>query len=241
MSKATKAARRRKPTPPASPNNVLRVPKKDGEGENLATARVIMDPDFRHGMAVAQVLKAQFGNQDSSPGIGDYADALKEKANAAAEGDLAFASRMLAAQAITLDSIFGEMARRMALNMGEYLGATETYGRIAMKAQAQSRATLEALAKLHQPREQTGRHVHVNEGGQAIIADQFHNHAGGGGRKMDFQAKNPMQPERLASAPRCLARTRSRTACQSPAVKGRKRCRMHGGTNPGAPKGNRNS
>ncbi|WP_374142021.1 HGGxSTG domain-containing protein [Sphingomonas sp.] len=64
---------------------------------------------------------------------------------------------------------------------------------------------------------------------------------GGGGRKMDFQAKNPMQPERLASAPRCLARTRSRTACQSPAVKGRKRCRMHGGTNPGAPKGNRNS
>lgn len=27
----------------------------------------------------------------------------------------------------------------------------------------------------------------------------------------------------------------------SPAVTGRKRCRMHGGTNPGAPKGNRNA
>jgi glucans biosynthesis protein len=52
---------------------------------------------------------------------------------------------------------------------------------------------------------------------------------------------NPMQPERLASAPRCLARTRSGTACQSPAVKGRKRCRKHGGTNPGAPEGNRNA
>lgn len=52
---------------------------------------------------------------------------------------------------------------------------------------------------------------------------------------------NPMQPERLASAPRCLARTRSGRECQSPAVKGRKRCRMHGGTNPGAPKGNRNA
>jgi hypothetical protein len=71
------------------------------------------------------------------------------------------------------------MARRMALNMGEYLGATETYARIAMKAQAQSRATLEALAKLHQPREQTVRHVHVNEGGQAVVADQFHHHTGG--------------------------------------------------------------
>lgn len=65
------------------------------------------------------------------------------------------------------------------MNMGEYLGPTETYARIAMKAQAQSRATLEALAKLHQPREQTVRHVHVNEGGQAVIADQFHHHTGG--------------------------------------------------------------
>ena len=51
--------------------------------------------------------------------------------------------------------------------------------RLALKAQANSRATMEALAKLHQPREQTVRHVHVNEGGQAVIADQFHHHAGG--------------------------------------------------------------
>ncbi len=34
------------------------------------------------------------------------------------------------------------------------------------------------LAKLHQPREQTDRHVHVNEGGQAVVADHFHHHAG---------------------------------------------------------------
>ena len=52
---------------------------------------------------------------------------------------------------------------------------------------------------------------------------------------------NPTQPERLASAPRCLARTRSGGMCQSPAVKERARCRMHGGTNQGAPKGNRNA
>lgn len=50
-----------------------------------------------------------------------------------------------------------------------------------------------------------------------------------------------MEPEILAAAPRCLATTRKGTACQSPAVKGRKRCRMHGGTNPGAPKGNQNA
>ena len=31
---------------------------------------------------------------------------------------------------------------------------------------------------LHQPREQTVRHLHVSEGGQAIVADQFHTHTG---------------------------------------------------------------
>ena len=41
-------------------------------------------------------------------------------------------------------------------------------------------------------------------------------------------------------AKRCGARTRSGKQCQSPAmVNGR--CRMHGGTSPGAPKGNRNA
>jgi hypothetical protein len=32
---------------------------------------------------------------------------------------------------------------------------------------------LEALAKLHQPREQTVKHVHVNEGGQTVVTDHF--------------------------------------------------------------------
>lgn len=173
------------------PNNALYVGKLDDEDINFATARAILGPDFRHAVSVSQVLKAQFGNLDGAPGFGDYADAIHARGDAAAKGELAFASRTLAAQAMTLDTIFTEMARRMALNMGEYLGATETYARIALKAQAQSRAALEALAKLHQPREQTVRHVHVNEGGKAVIADQFQNYVGTS--KEPFEANNPMQ------------------------------------------------
>ncbi len=41
-------------------------------------------------------------------------------------------------------------------------------------------------------------------------------------------------------SPRCGARTRSGRPCRSPVVKGRTRCRMHGGR-AGAPKGNRNA
>ena len=44
----------------------------------------------------------------------------------------------------------------------------------------------------------------------------------------------------MHSAPRCAARTRRATPCQAPAVKGRRRCRMHGGaTGSGAPCGER--
>lgn len=41
---------------------------------------------------------------------------------------------------------------------------------------------------------------------------------------------------------RCGAKTRAGTPCQSPAVAGKERCRMHGGANgSGAPKGNQNA
>jgi hypothetical protein len=46
----------------------------------------------------------------------------------------------------------------------------------------------------------------------------------------------------MRTSPRCGAKTRKGTACQAPAVAGKKRCRMHGGAKgSGAPKGNQNA
>jgi len=50
-----------------------------------------------------------------------------------------------------------------------------------------------------------------------------------------MQSKLPMHRSK-----RCWARTRSGRPYQSPAMSNRK-CRMHGGLSPGAPKGNRNA
>ena len=54
---------------------------------------------------------------------------------------------------------------------------------------------------------------------------------------------NPVQrrwPMHLSR--RCGARTRSGSPCRSPAVRGKGRCRMHGGAaGSGAPEGNRNA
>src|SRR5712664_1581054 len=52
---------------------------------------------------------------------------------------------------------------------------------------------------------------------------------------------NPMQSKlQMHRSPRCGARTRSESPCQSPAMPNG-RCRMHGGLSPGAPKGNKNA
>ncbi len=57
---------------------------------------------------------------------------------------------------------------------------------------------------------------------------------------------NPMQ-RRLSSypflnSPRCGAKTRRNTACCAPAIKNKKRCRMHGGSKgSGAPVGTQNA
>ena len=61
-------------------------------------------------------------------------------------GDLKDAETTLVAQAATLDASFNEMVKRAAMNMGQYLDATERYMRLAFKAQGQCRATLETLA-----------------------------------------------------------------------------------------------
>jgi hypothetical protein len=43
-------------------------------------------------------------------------------------------------------------------------------------------------------------------------------------------------------SPRCGAKTRSGQPCMAPAVRGKKRCRMHGGARgSGAPRGNQNA
>jgi hypothetical protein len=59
---------------------------------------------------------------------------------------------MLVTQAHTLDAIFHTCARRASANIGEYIDAAETYLRLALKAQSQSRTTWQTLAEIKNPR-----------------------------------------------------------------------------------------
>lgn len=50
--------------------------------------------------------------------------------------------------------------------------------------------------------------------------------------------ETPTNPMNLA--PRCGAKNRQGNPCQAPAMRGRARCRLHGGKATGAPKGEKN-
>jgi len=158
--------------------NTMGLRKREGETAGRTLARTLVDPLARHTSLSSLYADQAFGG-DVQPSLTETAALLNDELDKAVGGDMTMATRILASQAISLDAMFTELARRSSVNMGQHLDAMERYMRLALKAQSASRSTLEALARLHQPREQTVRHVHVNGGGQAVIADQFHHHAGG--------------------------------------------------------------
>lgn len=158
--------------------NVLEVRgKTDAERDDLI-AKLALEPGTRHA-AIASGFATGLINGAHELPMPARISVIAEAMAKARAGDKGMPSEMLAAQAMVLDAMFTEMAHRAASNVGRHMEAVDRYGKLALKAQANCRATLEALAKLHQPREQTVKHVHVNEGGQAIVADHIHQHAGG--------------------------------------------------------------
>ena len=167
------------------PNEIVLTQRKDDDpGEVLANAA--LGQNIRHGHVAAVFAGGMMSNTGETLALMDCAKFVEQRASDAIGGDLSFASAMLASQATSLDTMFAELARRAASNMAQYPDAMERFMRLALKAQANSRATLEALAKLHQPREQTVRHVHVdNRGGQAVIAETMNTGGQGNGKSSE--------------------------------------------------------
>lgn len=147
--------RKAKNEPPTIGNdpNELRVTVAEGTSLEAEKARVAYDPTVRALSGGRLYIKPMMGEH----GLTECHRALTAQVKAVQSGSLQEAEKMLVAQANTLDAIFNELARRAALNMGEYLGATETYLRLALKAQSQCRATLETLAEIKNP--MTGAYV----------------------------------------------------------------------------------
>lgn len=80
------------------------------------------------------------------------------------------AEETLLSQAAALDLVFGSLARRAKLNMGEghYLQAADTYMRLALRAQNQCRMTFETLAKIKNPPVVFAKQANIAHGHQQV-------------------------------------------------------------------------
>ena len=128
---------------PAKKRGPDQIPAVGEDGAN-GIARTVLRPTVQAAITLKEYGKG-YGNLD----LAALMDALSAQTKAATDGDLARAEAMLTAQAHTLDAIFNNLARR-AIN-AEYMDKLDRYLKLALRAQAQCRATWEALATIKNP------------------------------------------------------------------------------------------
>lgn len=145
-------------------DGVIRVAEEAGISKERLLANVALDPLVGGAAVASSFAKGYFGAVD----IGDAVDALHDRGRAVRGNDLASVENMLTGQAAALNAIFLELTRRAGANMGEYIQAAETYMRLALKAQAQCRATLETLANIKNPPVVYARQANIAAGPQQV-------------------------------------------------------------------------
>ncbi len=158
----TKAAT---PTAPTPKSRRLELEKRPGVTEDRLIADLVAEGEATNASNALRFVQAEHGELS----LTDMLKALHAQGEAINRGDLSAAERMLNSQAVALNAIFGELARRAALNMGTHLQATEMYMRLALKAQTQSRATVETLAAIKNPPVVFARQANINNGGQQQV------------------------------------------------------------------------
>ncbi len=93
---------------------------------------------------------------------------MDEKINEVCMGDLTGLEATLTAQTVSLDAIFHELADRAAANLSENLNASESYMRLALKAQAQCARTIEVIASMKNPPVIFAKQANIAHGHQQV-------------------------------------------------------------------------
>ena len=143
-----KAGTAAEPLKPASGMGPVTLRAREGQTHDQVAAEAFLDPVLPNTVTAITFVKWCAGDLNLDAAI----QVLRDRTARANRGDLSDAEAMLTAQATALDAIFGALARRAHMNMGEYLDASDTYMRLALKAQSQCRTTLETLAEIKNPR-----------------------------------------------------------------------------------------
>lgn len=142
----------------------LTVEMKPGESLDSLAAKVSANPHILAASVISSYGKVSWGEISLTELVG----VLKGQTIEIEGGDLSHAEAMLCSQANALNSIFSELARRAAVNLGEHVGAAEMYLKLALRAQSQCRATLETLALMKNPPVVFAKQANIAHGPQQV-------------------------------------------------------------------------
>lgn len=153
-----------KPKTPPEPvrKMIARFVEPADKDKAQAHADFVLEAGVNAAVVAAEYYAAPFGEQD----LGSLAATLAENTKKLESGNLADCEAMLLAQAHALQAIFVNLSRRVIKQ--EYLRQWEAYIRVALKAQAQCRATLETLANIKNPPTVFARQANIAHGPQQV-------------------------------------------------------------------------
>ena len=136
-----------KDKPAATNPKILRVTVTAGRTEAQAVAAAAASPSIN----AAIVMDAYQGNLAGEVNLMALVESLQESTDKTKAGDLSNLEAMLIGQATALQTMFTSLAKRASHQ--EYLTQYGVYMTLALKAQAQSRATISALVDLKYPKQ----------------------------------------------------------------------------------------
>jgi hypothetical protein len=145
----TRGRREKASSPPVesqpSGRRPLQIVMEPGETPESMLARAVVRPTVKAATTIKS-FETVFGEVDLTSLVG----ALNTQVDALLRGELGRAEEILLTQAQTLDTAFHKLLRVAGDNLSN-LEAADTFARLALRAQSQSRATLETLAVIKNP------------------------------------------------------------------------------------------
>ena len=154
-----------RPEPANANSRHIEVVCEEGEDFEAAKIRLMLGPHLANARAAVQFAGKQSG--EYLP-IGPFAAAMVKSAERIGACNMKDVEAMLASQAITLNFMFGELGCLAASNMGTNSEASERFMRMALKAQNQSRMTLETLSNIKNPPVIYARQANIAHGPQQV-------------------------------------------------------------------------
>jgi hypothetical protein len=184
---------------PAKTAAQLRINRREGATDEELLTELAMSPVVRNTICSRAYATPSFSGDP--PQLETAIELVRALCDDVGAGNLEKLTDMLAAQAVTLDTMFTEYARRSILNAGQYIAAAKDYANLAAKAQANCRTTIETLAKIKRGGSQTVKVVHVHEGAQAVVADTINQGGVGAQSIKQPQAKAADAPQPALPSP----------------------------------------